>query len=55
MMLPQYIKAPSEAVQLQAVQESYLALRYIDGPSVAVTRSSSKARSTGNASDYKSH
>ena len=38
----QYIKAPSEAVQLQAVQESHLALRYIDEPSVAVLEAAVK-------------
>ena len=38
----QYINAPSEAVQLQAVQESYLALRYIDEPSLAVLKAAVK-------------
>ena len=38
----QYINAPSEVVQLQAVQESYLALRYIDEPSVAVLEAAVK-------------
>ena len=36
------LKEPSEVVQLQAVQENYLALRYINEPSVAVLEAAVK-------------